>query len=488
MSTTIEQNRPLVLITGATGYIGGRLLRPLLEAGYRVRAGVRRPEILAARWGNTIEVARFDAFQPETVRAALRDVGIAYYLVHSLRDAKDYSDADRKAAGIFASAARDAGVRRIIYLGGLGEGTDDLSEHLASRQEVGRILAGSGVETIEFRASIVIGSGSTSYEMIRNLVEKLPVIPAPHWVRAPAQPIAIEDVAAYLVAAAGRKFEGSQIFQIGGPDATSYQGIMLTYAKIRGLKRTVIPVWLLSPRLAGWLLAFFTPAQAKVGRHLAESLRHSTTVTDDAARTAFPDIVPMGVTEAFARAEVNEDREAAETRWCDALGSCELAHPPLRTRREGRLIDQRTIRVSCPPPASFAVLSCIGGHMGWHAFDWLWGLRGFLDQLMGGVGSRRGRRDPSCLLKGETVDFWRVVEIDPPRSLLLQAEMRMPGRGWLRYDVERDPQTGGSVVTQTATFDSKGLFGLLYWYALVPFHAFVFNGVLRGIERECNKY
>jgi uncharacterized protein YbjT (DUF2867 family) len=487
MSTQAEASSPLVLVTGASGYIGGRLLRPLVEAGYRVRVGARRPDVLAERWGHTIEAVRFDALDPETVRSAMHGVEVAYYLVHSLRDTGDYAEFDRKAASLFARASQKAGVKRIVYLGGLGEESEVLSEHLASRQEVGRILAASGIETIEFRASIVLGSGSTSYEMVRNLVEKLPVIPAPHWVRVPTQPIAVEDVVAYLVAAAGVNFGASRVFEIGGSDVTTYKGIMLAYARTRNLKRWVIPVFLFSPRLAGWLLTLFTPAQAKVGRHLAESLRHSTVVTNDAARVAFPDIVPMGVAEAFTRAETNEDREAAETRWCDALGSCELSHPPVRTRREGRLIDQRTIRVGCPPSASFSVLACIGGDTGWFSFDWLWDLRGFLDQIVGGVGSRRGRRDPSCLLKGEAVDFWRVVEVEPPKTLLLQSEMRMPGRGWLRYDVERDAETGGSVVTQTATFDSKGLFGLAYWYALVPFHAFVFNGVLRGIERECQK-
>jgi hypothetical protein len=267
----------------------------------------------------------------------------------------------------------------------------------------------------------------------------------------------------------------------------SYEGLLRAYAASRGLKRLVVPLPFLTPRLSGGWLSLFTPAQASVGRQLAESLRHPTVVTNAAARKTFPDIQPMGLSAALERASVNEDTEVAETRWCDSLGACELTHPPQRTKRQGRLIDARTIAVACPPEAAFGPIACIGGETGWYSFDFLWDLRGFLDQLIGGVGSRRGRRDPSCLLTGDALDFWRVVEIDPPRSLLLQAEMKAPGRGWLRYEVEPDPVTGGSIVHQTALFDPRGLWGILYWYTLVPFHAWVFKGALAGIERECKR-
>ena len=477
----------LVLVTGATGYIGGRLVRPLLERGYRVRAGVRNPRVISARYGSDVEAVRSDALERETVAAALEGVDTAFYLVHLLGQSRDYAALDRQSATIFAEEAARAGVRRIVFLGGLGQETAHLSEHLASRHEVGRILASSGILTLEFRASIVIGSGSTSYEMIRNLVEKLPVMPTPRWTRMAAQPVAIEDVLAYLIAAIEVPADRSRVLEIGGPDVVSYDDVLRTYARFRGLKRLVIPVPVLTPRLSGGWLSLFTPAQARVGKQLAESLRFPTVVTDPAARELFPAIEPMGFERALERAAANEDREVAETRWCDALGACTLEHPPERTRHDGRLIDSRTIRVACPPEAAFGPISCIGGRTGWYSWDFLWGLRGFLDQVFGGVGSRRGRRDPSCLLPGETLDFWRVVEVDPPRSLLLQAEMKAPGRGWLRYEVEPDPETGGSVVHQTAIFDPKGVFGLAYWYLLVPFHAFVFNGALAGIERECGK-
>ena len=481
----MDRQKRLVLVTGATGYIGGRMIRPLAAAGYRVRAAGRQPDVVAARFGDAAEAVRFDSADPSTYAAALAGVDTAFYLIHSLGTTRQYAERDRAGAHEFAAAARVAGVRRVIYLGGLGSSNERLSEHLGSRQEVGRILAEEGPETIEFRASIVIGSGSISFEMIRNLVEKLPIMPTPRWVRMDAQPIAIEDVIRYLTAAVEVPAVGSRIYEIGGEDVVSYGGLLRRYAERRGLKRLIIPVPVLSPRLSGGWLSLFTPAQAKVGRQLAESLRFPTTADTTAACRDFPDIVPMGTDEAIDRALSNEDAEAAETRWCDALGSCQLVEPPARTRREGRLADRRSIRVACPPEAAFVPIARIGGGVGWYSWDWLWDLRGWLDQATGGVGSRRGRRDPDTLLPGDTVDFWRVVSVDPPRSLVLQAEMRIPGRGWLHYDVEPDPETGGAIVHQTALFDSKGLFGRLYWYILVPFHGLVFNGVLKGVEREC---
>ncbi|MDP2401882.1 MAG: NAD(P)H-binding protein, partial [Actinomycetota bacterium] len=382
-----------VLITGATGYIGGRLIRPLLESGYRVRVAARHPERLAARWGDDVEAIRYDALDEESTRTALAGIDTAYYLVHFLGQSRAYAELDRRAATLFAREAASAGVRRIVFLGGLGQDVGRLSEHLGSRHEVGSILAASGVQTIEFRASVVIGSGSTSYEMVRNLVEKLPVMPTPRWVRMDAQPIAIEDVLAYLVAAVDAGLEGSEVFEIGGSDVVSYEGLLRAYAASRGLKRLVVPLPFLTPRLSGGWLSLFTPAQASVGRQLAESLRHPTVVTNAAARKTFPDIQPMGLSAALERASVNEDTEVAETRWCDSLGACELTHPPQRTKRQGRLIDARTIAVACPPEAAFGPIACIGGETGWYSFDFLWDLRGFLDQLIGGVGSRRGRRD-----------------------------------------------------------------------------------------------
>jgi uncharacterized protein YbjT (DUF2867 family) len=474
-----DSGRPLILLTGATGYVGGRLLGALERAGHRVRCLARRPEYLAARAAPTTELARGDVFDPPALEASLAGVGVAYYLVHSLAARGDYAGADRRAARLFGEAARRAGVRRIIYLGGLGR-QPGLSKHLASRQEVGEILRASGVPTVELRASIIIGSGSLSFEMVRALVEQLPVMTTPRWVRTPAQPIAIEDVIAYLVAALDLELKQSVVFEIGGADRVAYTGIMREYARQRGLKRWIIPVPLLTPGLSGLWLALVTPLYYRVGRQLIEGVRNETVVTDDAALRAFP-IRPMGIREAVRRALDNEDRELAQTRWSGALPA-ETPHPRWGGAQFGtRRVDYRELAVSRSPAQVFRQVQCIGGEHGWYGYDWLWGLRGLLDQLAGGVGLRRGRRDPRCVLVGDTVDFWRVEALEQDRLLRLAAEMRAPGRAWLQFEVEPAPQ--GSVLRQTAIFDPVGLAGLLYWYALSPLHELIFAGMLRGIAR-----
>lgn len=371
---------------------------------------------------------------------------------------------------------------RIIYLGGLGGDSAVLSDHLSSRQEVGRVLSETGVPVIEFRASIVIGPGSTSFEMIRNLVEKLPVMPTPRWVRMPAQPIAISDVLAYLVAAIDAPPHGDThvVYEIGGADIVSYGDLLMLFAQRRGLRRLVIPVPVLSPGLSGWWLYLFTPREATVGRQLAESLRFPTVVTGDAANRAFPTIRPCGAAEAIDRAFAEEAKDFAETRWSDALAG---ATAPVSLAREGRYVDSRTIHADCPPEAAFDPIACIGGDKGWYAFDTLWDIRGFLDILAGGPGHRRGRRDQYALVEGDHLEWWRVERVDPPRLLRLKAEMRIPGEGWLQYELS--PDENGTLVRQTATFHPRGVLGRAYWYAVLPFHHFVFEGTLRGIAREC---
>ncbi len=477
--------RGKLLVTGATGYIGGHLIAPLESAGYSVRVAARSPGRLAGAVGPDTEIVRADALCTDDVRASLEGIDTAFYLVHTLGGGRDYAERDRQAAMIFAAAARDAGVRRIVYLGGLGEEAGELSEHLASRQEVGRLLSGSGVPVIEFRASIVIGSGSTSFEMIRNLVEKLPVMTTPRWVRMPAQPIAVRDVLRYLVEAVELPDDPERphrIYEIGGPDIVSYGDLLRLYGERRGLKRLVIPVPVLSPGLSGWWLYLFTPREATVGRQLAESLRHPTVVTNDAAARDFPDVEPIGVTEAFDRAFAEEDRVFSATCWSDAFADVPPGRP-VSTVREGRYIDSRTLRVACPPEAAFDPIACIGGENGWYAFDTLWDIRGFFDILLGGPGRRRGRRDQYALVEGDVLEWWRVERVDAPRLLRLRAEMVMPGEGWLQYELRVDGES--TIVRQTALFDAKGVLGRLYWYAVLPFHHFVFNGTLKGIEREC---
>jgi uncharacterized protein YbjT (DUF2867 family) len=398
-------------------------------------------------------------------------------------DDGDFEALERRGASTFAEAARAAGVRRIIYLGGLGFG-DELSAHLESRQAVGRILRESGIPTIEFRASIIIGSGSLSFEMIRALVEKLPFMITPGWVRAPAQPIAIEDVIAYLVDARTASIEGNRVFEIGGADVVSYGDIMREYARQRGLRRVMIPVPVLTPALSSLWLGLVTPLYARIGRKLIEGVRNPTVVADRSAYREFR-IRPRGVCEAIRRALANEDREFAATRWADA--ALRSRRPAKRQFRYGRrIIDSRSIRVDASLKQAFEPLRRIGGEVGWYSGDVLWRLRGFLDRLVGGPGLRRGRRDPVDLRPGDALDFWRVEAFDPPRLLRLRAEMRLPGRAWLQFELESAPD-GSSVITQTAVFDPVGLFGRLYWYVLLPIHASMFQSMLRNVGRVAMK-
>jgi uncharacterized protein YbjT (DUF2867 family) len=469
-----------VLVTGASGYIGSHLLEALSSSRFHLRAAARTPEHVRSHEG--LEVVRADALDGPAVREALTEVDTAFYFVHTLGAGAGYAERDRRAATIFAEAAAEQGVQRIVYLGGLGDDNAVLSDHLASRQEVGTILASTGVPVIEFRASIVIGTYSTSFEMIRNLVEKLPVMTTPSWVRMPAQPIAISDVLAYLVAAIDtpRQPRGHTVYEIGGSDVVSYGDIMRLYAQRRGLKRLVIPVPVLSPGLSGWWLHLFTPKEATVGRQLAQSLRFPTVVTDPAARTDFPSISPIGTVEAIDRALAKESREFEDVKWTDELGGAE---EPVSLLRAGRYVDSRVIRVSCPPEAAFDPIACIGGERGWYAYDTLWDIRGFMDILVGGPGHRRGRRNQYVLVEGDYLEWWRVERVMPPSLLRLEAEMRMPGKGWLQYEIS--PEGDRTLVRQTAIFHAKGLLGRLYWYAVLPFHHFVFNGTLQGIDREC---
>lgn len=470
----------LILLTGATGYVGGRLLSLLQQRGLRVRCVTRRPEALRDHLDATTEVVQGDVFDPPSMLAACAGVETAYYFVHSMGDNADFEAQDRIAAENFSKAAAQAGVRRLIYLGGLGNPDEKLSKHLRSRQETGDVLRAHHHEVIEFRASIVIGSGSLSFEMIRALVERLPIMICPRWVQVKAQPIAIEDLLAYLVAALDLPASASQVYEIGGPDQVSYGQIMHEYARQRGLSRWMIPVPLLTPYLSSLWLGLVTPLYARVGRKLVESLRNPTLVSNNLAKTTFA-VRPRSFGEAIARALVNEDREFAETCWSDALSSA--GKPPTwgGQRYGSRLVDSRTITVKTTPEHAFAPIRKIGGRTGWYYGNWLWSVRGFLDLLIGGVGVRRGRRDPENLRVGDPLDFWRVEAYEPDQRLRLHAEMKLPGRAWLEFEVT--PGEQGSTIRQTAIFDPVGLAGLLYWYGIYPLHQFVFAGMLRNLGR-----
>ncbi len=470
-----------VLLTGATGYVGGRLLEALRARGERVRCLARDPSHLAARACAEVEVVRGDLVSGEGLGEALAGIDTAYYLVHSMGAARGFEERDRRAAQNFAAAARAAGVARVIYLGGLADESQPLSPHLRSRIEVGQLLRAGGVPVIELRASIVIGSGSLSFEMIRALVEHLPVMLTPRWVATPAQPIGIEDLLAYLLEALDLDPAGNPIYEIGGADRVSYGDLMREYARLRGLRRWMIPVPVLTPRLSSLWLGLVTPLYARVGRKLIDSIRHATVVRSDAALRAFR-VRPGHVREAMRRALENEERELAATRWSDSLSAAGVEPGGFGGARIGaRLVDARDQSVAAPPARAFAPIRRIGGRTGWYAHDWLWRLRGILDLALGGAGMRRGRRDPERLAVGDTIDCWRVVDFEPDHRLRLVAEMRLPGRAWLEFEVL--PQAGGSHIRQTAVFQPTGLLGLAYWYGIYPLHALVFGGMLRGIAR-----
>ena len=470
-----------ILLTGATGYIGGRLLPALEALGRPLRCLARRPDALRDRVAPQTEVVGGDLVDDASLDRAMAEVDTAYYLVHSMGAHGDYRDVDLLAARAFGGAARRAGVRRIIYLGGLAHDDGSLSKHLKSRLETGEALRESGVPVVELRASVVIGSGSLSFEMIRALVERLPVMICPRWVSTEAQPIGIDDLLAYLVAAFDLTGDTNQVFEIGGADRASYGDLMREYARQRGLRRLMISVPLLTPHLSSLWLGLVTPIYARIGRQLIEGLRNRSVVQDHGADAVF-DVRPIGLAEAVSRAIRNEDRDFALTRWSDALQSGGGPRPLVSTRFGSRLVDARTLRVDVPPSRAFGPIARIGGRQGWYYGTWMWRLRGYADLLLGGVGMRRGRRHPDRLVVGDALDFWRVEAWEPDRRLRLAAEMKVPGRAWLEFEVVAD--SSGTIIHQTAVFDPIGLWGLLYWYSLVPVHGFIFGGMLRAIARQ----
>lgn len=466
-----------ILLTGATGYVGGRLLRVLEAAGHTVRCLARNPSHLSPVVGPGTQVVAGDVLDPATLGRALEGIDAAFYLVHSMGDATGFEAREAEGARNFAEAASRAGVRRIVYLGGLGDARGRLSPHLRSRHEVGRLLRESGVPTLELRASVVIGSGSLSFELIRALCEHLPVMVTPRWVSVLAQPIAIQDLIEYLVQSLTVPLEQSVIVEIGGSEQLSYAALMREYMRQRKLRRLMIPVPVLTPRLSSLWLGLVTPVYARVGRKLIQSIEHPSVVTNPLSRQLF-DVRPRGAAEAIRAALENEDHEFAETRWFDSMSASGTPVGYGGARFGQRLVDRRALSVAAAPAAVFAVIERLGGRQGWLAYTWLWRLRGAIDLLAGGVGMRRGRPD-RALRVGDAVDFWRVEAYEPPRRLRLRAEMKLPGRAWLEFEVE--PEGAGARVTLTAIFDPVGVLGRAYWYSVYPFHGLVFNGMLAAV-------
>ena len=469
-----------ILLTGASGYVGGRLLKKLESQGHAVRCLARRPEYLKNKVAPSTEIFQGDLLDIGSLEKAMIGVETVYYLVHSMGSKGVFEEEEKRSASNFTIAAKKTGIKRIVYLGGLSHGKE-LSAHLKSRQDVGNLLRESSISVIEFQASIIIGSGSLSFEMIRALMERLPVMTTPKWVNVLAQPISIEDVIDYLVEALNVSIQKNSIFEIGGPEKMSYLDLMKEYGRQRNLKRLIIPVPVLTPGLSSLWLGLVTPLYARVGRKLIESIRHETTVQNESALQVFS-VRPMTIRQAMERALNSEEQAFAATRWSDALS---VANPRNwgGVRFGNRLVDSRSQDVSVSCKKAFAVIRKIGGKNGWYFADWLWQLRGQLDLLAGGVGMRRGRKHPEKIDVGDVIDCWRVERYEPDKLLRLCAEMKLPGRAWLDYELI--PTGKGCRIMQTATFDPVGLSGLAYWYLIWPVHQWMFRGMLRGIASRC---
>ena len=474
-----------VLVTGATGYVGGRLVPRLLEGGYPVRVMVRDSSRLQGRpWRDQVEIVQGDVLDISSLAPAMNGVGMAYYLVHSMSGHQDFHERDLVAARNFGAAAKAAGIQRIIYLGGLGDPNAALSQHLRSRQATGQALGESGVPVTEFRSAIVVGSGSVSFEMIRNLTERLPAMICPRWVYTRVQPIAIRNVMDYLVAALETPASAGRILEIGGADVLTYGDMMKQYAEVRGLRRWLVPVPVLTPRLSSYWVHWMTPVPAEIARPLIDGLRNEVIVRDDTARHLFPGIQPMDYREAVARALAKLNAAEVETAWSDAMASSRGDRPSLVLKnQEGMIMERRQQEVVASPERVYATFSALGGEVGWLYWNWSWRVRGWVDRLAGGVGLRRGRRHPTEVRVGDAVDFWRVESVEPGRQLRLRAEMKVPGRAWLQFEV-KPLDDGRSSLEQTAFFAPKGLFGLVYWYLLYPVHAYIFSGLIQSVAQK----
>ncbi|MEO8207960.1 MAG: SDR family oxidoreductase [Chloroflexota bacterium] len=472
-----------ILLVGASGYIGGRLAALLAARGEDLVLMSRDAHALAERFPNSTVIAA-DLLNPPTLVPALEGIEVAYYLAHSMGGGeRGFAERDVIAARGFGRAAAAAGVSRIIYLGGLGDDATSLSHHLASRHETGAELAAHGVPVTEFRAAVIIGSGSASFEILRHLTERLPIMITPRWVGTLCQPIGIADVLAYLVGALDHP-EIQGIVEIGGPDVLSYGEMMLAYARLRGLRRLMIPVPVLTPRLSSYWVNLISPVPAGIARPLIEGLRSEVIVRDPAPAAGF-EFTPLPYVEALERAIDRTDRHDVESTWFDANASGGRESFNSMTAGEGMIVERRGRDVAASPESLFAEVERVGGTAGWPYANLLWRLRGLMDRIVGGVGMRLGRRDPVRLRVGDALDFWRVEEIRRPSLLRLRAEMRVPGRAWLQYEVF-ETQSGSRLV-QTAFFEPKGLPGLAYWYLLYPIHGLIFRGTVRVLVERARQ-
>jgi uncharacterized protein YbjT (DUF2867 family) len=481
------------LVTGATGYLGGRLVPELLAAGHDVRVMVRDPARAQVHaWSSQVETAQADATDADAVRAALDGVEVAYYLLHSISTGDDFAQTELAMARTFATAAEDAGVQRIVYLGGLTPADEPLSPHLASRHAVGRLFVDCPVPAAYLRAAVVIGSGSASFEMLRHLTERLPVMVTPRWVDNLVQPIAVRDVLRYLVGCVSLPAEVDRSFDIGGPDVLTYRDMMHGYAELAGLsRRRILPVPVLSPTLSSHWVGLITPVPGSLARPLVESLKHRVVCEESDIREHVPDppegLVGFRTAIELALTRVQELR--VPTRWSSASTAGAPSEPlPSDPDWAGGdlFVDDRQREVDAPPAALWRVIEEIGGDNGWYSFPLAWRIRGILDRISGGPGLRRGRRDPRDLVVGDVLDWWRVEAVDQGRFLRLRAEMRLPGLAWLELEVG-SAEGGTSTFHQRALFHPRGVLGRAYWWGILPFHGIVFGGMQRNVARAAEQ-
>ena len=476
--------REKILVTGATGYVGGRLIPQLLDNNYKVRVLVRNPDRLKNKaWYNKVDIYKGNVLNQKTIIGLFEGIDTAYYLIHSMENHKNFDKTDLVAANIFATTAKTENLKKIVYLGGLAEDRRNLSKHLQSRLDTGKELSRHGITVIEFRASVIVGSGSLSFEMIRNLTERLPMMICPKWIYTRTQPIAISNIIEYLINILNANILENQIIDIGGKDILTYGEMIRQYAKIRNLKRLLLPVPVLTPKLSSYWVHWTTPLSANITRPLVEGLKNESIVKNNSAQEYFSNIKLLSYKDSVKKAISNFDTKSIETSWSDSLSSSKGNDNYVDTfLKEGIIIESRKIKIRKNKEIIFNFISSIGGEKGWLYTNFLWKIRGYIDVLVGGVGLRRGRRHPSKLKQGDALDFWRVEKITPNQILRLKAEMRIPGKAWLEYKIIEEKDN--CQLIQNAYFMPTGLFGLFYWYVLYPIHKIIFRGLIKTIKKE----